>query len=794
VEIELLRNALRFDKPHLPALDSAQWNRLVHTADSEKVTLALGLRYKAVLPASIDERINQNLQDTAQRHAKVRKWYEEIAKEFQAAGIEFAVLKGFSHGCGYAARALDRPSGDLDLYCPVEQIMDARDILVRLGYQPLQGTSDVPTDHIPPMIRKTPWTWRGNYFDPDAPFSVELHFQFWDKETERISLDGLDAFWTRRQQEGEDGFRFPALEPADRLGYAALHLMRHFLRGDVRLFHAYELAHFLETTHADGTFWDGWQQVHSASLRSMEAMAFRLASDWFGCRVPEQVSAEWEQFPEPARYWFAGFSQAPLRGKTHPNKNELWLHLSLVNSTQDRLAVAARRLLPVRRQKAQYAAHVPEELVTWRLRVTRKVFQARFTLRRIRHHSRSTLPTLFSGARFWFGMKGVNPQLFLFLGATSLFNIGMGIYFLLHNLFLLDRGFHEDSLGAVSSALGVGSLTGTMPAAFGLHRYGVRRLLVAAFAGVPLVSAIRVLWNTPEVLIGSAFAGGFLMSMYAVALAPTIAQWTTESARPFAFSLVFSLGIGMGIFSSLIGGHLPAILSLRNALLLACAIAALGSVIAARLNIDAPAPKERAGHIYPRSRFVGRFLIAVFLFSMATGSFNPFFSAYFSQTLHFRVNEIGFVAAAGQCVQVAAILCAPLVLSRLGVIAGVVSMQLATAVALALLSAGFNGWVAAALYALYTGFQYMSEPGTFSLLMDQVAPHERGGAAALNFLVASGTQALAALAAGFVIKNWGYTPVLVCAAVLVALAGVTFRSLLKKVPQSSGPLACNVRQ
>ncbi|HME10242.1 MAG TPA: MFS transporter, partial [Bryobacteraceae bacterium] len=685
-----------------------------------------------------------------------------------------------------------RPQGDLDLYCRKEQTSAARGVLAQLGYAPLPGLEDVPTDHAPPMIRQSSWTWRGDYFDPDAPIAVELHYRFWDEETERIRLDGLDAFWNRRQDESIGDFHFPALAPVDRVGYAALHFVRHLLRGDFRLFHAYELAHFLESTHADREFWQSWQDLHSSSLRSLEAIAFRFASDWFGCRVPSQVASEWDQFPDAPRRWFDDFSQAPLAAKQRPNKNELWLHLSLLQSPRDRRAVAVRRLLPLRRQKTQYAAHVPPELVTWRLRVERKMFQARYAMKRLSHHVRSTLPTLASGARFWFNVKGLNSQLFAFLFATSLFNVGMGIYFLLHNLFLLDQGFREDSLGAVSSALGVGSLTGTMPAAFGLHRYGVRKLLILTFAGVPLVSALRIIWNTPEVLIGSGFAAGFLMSLYAVSLAPTIAQWTTESARPFAFSLVFSLGIGTGILSSLVGGHLPAILSLRNALLLSCLIASLGSLVAWKLKFDKPARKE--DRIYPRSRFMRRFLIAIFLWSLATGAFNPFFSAYFSQALHFRVNQIGFVAAAGQCVQVAAILCAPLLLSRFGVITGVMSMQLATAIALALLSLGSPGWISGGLYALYMGFQYMSEPGMYSLLMDEVAPHERGGAAALNFFVISGTQAVAAMASGLLIKSVGYVPVIMFAALLAALAAIAFRGLLKNVPESPRPLACDVRQ
>ena len=787
MEIELLCNALRFDRPVVPELSSAEWSKVLQVADRERLTLALGVRCKASLPSTIAERIDRNLVANERRYLKIRAVYEEIAAEFEAAGIEFAVLKGFSHGCGYAARALDRPQGDLDLFCPQEQVLAARDALIRLGYFPIQGTDAVPTDHLPPMIRQSTWTWRGDYFDPDALLAVELHFQFWDEETERLPIDGLNAFWTRRRQECD----FPALERTDRLGYAALHLVRHLLRGDVRLYHAYELAHFLEATHADDEFWTGWIDLHSDSLRGVEAIAFRFASEWFGCRVPEQVSAEWEKFNSATRQWFAEFAEAPLAAKTHPNKSEMWLHLSLLKSAQDRRAVSVRRLLPRRRQKAQYAANVPESQVTPRLRVERKMFQVRFTLSRLRHHARATLPTLVSGARFWFGIKGLNPQLFLFLLAGALFNLGMGIYFFLHNLFLLDRGFHEDSLGAVSSALGIGSLTGTVPAAFGLRRFGVKRLLIAVFAAVPLVSAIRILWNSPEVLIGSAFAGGFLMSFYAVALAPTIAHWTTDSARPFAFSLVFSLGIGMGIVSSLIGGRLPSMLSLRDALLLACAIAALASLVVSRLKAGEPA--QNAAHIYPRTRFVRRFLTAMFLWSLATGSFNPFFTAYFSQTLHFRVDQIGFVAAAGQAVQVAAILCAPLVLNRFGVIAGVMSMQLTTGLALALLSSGSTGWTAAALYAFYMGFQYMSEPGTYSLLMDEVAPHERGGAAALNFLVVSGTQALAALAAGFAIKSVGYPVVLVCAALLALGAAVAFWSL-KALPVQPVSLAGSARK
>jgi len=87
------------------------------------------------------------------------------------------------------------------------------------------------------------------------------------------------------------------------------------------------------------------------------------------------------------------------------------------------------------------------------------------------------------------------------------------------------------------------------------------------------------------------------------------------------------------------------------------------------------------------------------------------------------------------------------------------------------------------------GFQYMSEPGTYSLLMAEVTPHERGGAASLSLFVVSGTQALAALASGFFITRFGYTPVLVFAAMLTVLAAIAFHSLAQERYQTRSSTA-----
>jgi predicted MFS family arabinose efflux permease len=105
-------------------------------------------------------------------------------------------------------------------------------------------------------------------------------------------------------------------------------------------------------------------------------------------------------------------------------------------------------------------------------------------------------------------------------------------------------------------------------------------------------------------------------------------------------------------------------------------------------------------------------------------------------------------------------------------------MMLATAVGLCGLAAQPPGYTAAVVFSVYMSFQWMSEPGLNTLLLGQVKEEERSGAAALNYLVAFGAQALAAFAGGALVVRFGYGAVLAAAAAVAAGAAGLFRALL----------------
>jgi hypothetical protein len=253
--------ALRLDDPDhsaLEQLDDREWRNLLAFTDRMKVTLVLAHRQEDALPEWVRERTARDLAGNRERCRKLWSAFDEIDRSFSSYKVPYLLLKGFTHGEDYLAPSWLRHQCDLDLYHPPASIGAARDVLEKLGFEAAAGYHRFPMDHLPAMVRKSNHEWRGDYFDSQLPVVVEPHFQWWDERTERIPISGLDAFWSRRVRIEAEGRSIPALAPSDRLTYAALHSLRHLLRGDLRAFHIYELAAFLHSRAKDDDFWETW--------------------------------------------------------------------------------------------------------------------------------------------------------------------------------------------------------------------------------------------------------------------------------------------------------------------------------------------------------------------------------------------------------------------------------------------------------------------------------------------------------------------------------------------------------
>lgn len=402
----------------------------------------------------------------------------------------------------------------------------------------------------------------------------------------------------------------------------------------------------------------------------------------------------------------------------------------------------------------------------------------------------------------WWLKKNLGREFWKLLATSFLFDSGMFVFFLLYNLYLLDLGFHEDFLGWTTSATACGTIIASLPGGFFTQRFGLRRTLMVCLSSVPIICALRATFISSFWLIALAFAGGVAFSLWAVALAPVVAQITDAKNRAFAFSVVFAAGIGFGVVAGVVGGYLPKLFlflpsvhgdvgSKRAALLFACGVSALALWPASRLKFSAPCASEKRH--YPRNSFAFRFFPALAVWTFATGAFGPFFNAYFSHHLGFAVERIGAIFASAQLVQVLAILAAPLVFRSCGMINGIVYTQLACAASLGWLAASHGGWLSAAAYAGYAGFHWMSEPGMYALLMSRVQESQRAGASAINVFVISVARAAAAAGAGVAFARFGYPLVMAVVVVVIFASACLFRFLLgdrEKAPLGDVPEEC----
>jgi hypothetical protein len=202
-------------RAELRRIDLVEWPALLNLTDHARITLPLGIRCREFVPDSVQTRIDRNLASNAIRYERLFAEYQKIAGALRERGIDFVLLKGLSQMAPfYVSDPHHRPQYDIDLYCPHQLLESAFDTMVCAGFSPVKPRRKC-TDHFPPMMRMSNWKWRGDYYDPELPLTVELHFRFWDPETERLPAPWVEDFWRRRANCTIRGVEIPTLSLSD---------------------------------------------------------------------------------------------------------------------------------------------------------------------------------------------------------------------------------------------------------------------------------------------------------------------------------------------------------------------------------------------------------------------------------------------------------------------------------------------------------------------------------------------------------------------------------------------------
>src|SRR5277367_6833579 len=96
----------------------------------------------------------------------------------------------------------------------------------------------------------------------------------------------------------------------------------------------------------------------------------------------------------------------------------------------------------------------------------------------------------------------------LFFSASLFFSFGFSIFFFLFNLYLLNFGYTERSLGIIGGLAAGGGIVGTIPAGMLAQRFGLRRTLMCSMVCCVIFTVLRscIVWQPMQ--LGLAFLSG----------------------------------------------------------------------------------------------------------------------------------------------------------------------------------------------------------------------------------------------------------------------------------------------
>ncbi len=397
--MKLLAGALSFVDAtpaleRLAALPERKWQELFAYADPAGLTLyLLAALERAGLASHLPESVTQALRERQEKNRLrlVRTMDEasEALETLRAAGLRAAMLKGFTLEPEFTADADLRKQYDLDLLLAPGDAQRAHRLFREKGYEQVLDDESVASSHLPALVRKQGWEWRGDYFDPEIPRTIEIHERLWNPEFERLEAEIDHDLVARIESREFRGRKFPVLHRHDQFASVVLHVAKHILHGNLRISHLYELAYFMERHANDATPWPAFGRL--------TAVAFAVAARVFGCRRPKTHGV----LPA-AEAWARRFSHT-LWDREQASKCELLLHLLLIDNNRDRAAVMRRRLMPTRAPGPIDAVHLAPSELTPRRRALRFARQAGYFTKRAWFHARAIPGFTIASARWFLG-------------------------------------------------------------------------------------------------------------------------------------------------------------------------------------------------------------------------------------------------------------------------------------------------------------------------------------------------------------------------------------------------------
>lgn len=360
-------------------LSGAEWRRLLPWLDTSGLALYFldrvsELGWCHLLPQAVLSRLRQNLLDNAERMRGMIAESAAIHREFQNAGLRYAMLKGFSLWPCSVPKLNLRSQLDLDFLTAPECAPEARRILEGRGYrlQAISGRSwEFKTADVPSRLLK-------DLYKAVGYRCVELHLD--------TSAQSLASPLARVETREFYGASLPVLSAADLFLGQGLHLYKHVRSEFLRAAHVIEFRRHVIARRYDSRFWAEVRSIAGEDPRTWWALGAvtLLITRAAGEFAPEALTG-WtvDRLPASVRLWVELYGCRSALALFPGSKLYLFLQRELESAGVPAKRPLRHALLPLRLPPAIVPITVSESLP---VRIHRNSLQIRFVLFRLRFH------------------------------------------------------------------------------------------------------------------------------------------------------------------------------------------------------------------------------------------------------------------------------------------------------------------------------------------------------------------------------------------------------------------------
>ena len=387
------------------------------------------------------------------------------------------------------------------------------------------------------------------------------------------------------------------------------------------------------------------------------------------------------------------------------------------------------------------------------------------------HEQRSAVESARQYLRTFARFKANARRLLL---ANTCLNVGLGVFGVLFNLYLVDLHYSLAFVGLVAAA--TTTAQALISPAMGplLRRLGAEKTMALGSALMAAAWALSAFSTNAVALTAASAASGLAWSVATIPAAPYMMEHARADERSHLFSAYFASNTIGGMIGSLLSGAVPALVAAmawaRGAVMADRAGLAVGAAITAvaiwllwTLQQEAATPDSADRPIRPveeteseetTRRDVLIMLAATGIIAFTMGAIMPFFNVYFAQRLHASTATIGTIYALSGVVCTVAAFLAPLA-GRWGRLPGFSAARTLTGPVFALFVLHPGLTVAAAAYMGRNVLGTVSGALENTFAMEVVSARLRPTVASWRSFGFNGAWSVGSLIAGVVVARLG---------------------------------------